>query len=124
MSWPRSTYRLRDLKEYKKPGDLSIGPRHSAQMTPEQFIDTWRGNTRSERSAAQQHFLELCEVLGVDKPGSPDYEFEKSTQKIGGSQGFADVWKDHCFIWEYKGSRRNLVEAYAQLKQYADAFGN
>src|SRR5438105_3755291 len=93
-------------------------------MTPEQFIDKWRGNTRSERAAAQQHFLELCELLGVAKPGSPDYEFEKSTRRIGGAQGFADVWKDHCFIWEYKGSRRNLVEAYAQLKQYADAFGN
>ena len=93
-------------------------------MTPEQFIDKWRGNTRTERAAAQQHFLELCEVLGVDKPGSPDYEFEKSTRRIGGAQGYADVWKNGCFIWEYKGSRRNLVEAYAQLKQYADAFGN
>jgi hypothetical protein len=93
-------------------------------MTPEQFIDRWRGNTRSERSAAQSHFNDLCDLLGVDKPGSPDYEFEKSTRRIGGAQGFADVWKDACFIWEYKGSRRNLVEAYAQLKQYADAFGN
>ena len=60
-------------------------------MTPEQFIDKWRGNTRTERAAAQQHFLELCEVLGVEKPGSPDYEFEKSTRRIGGAQGYADV---------------------------------
>src|ERR1700719_5340081 len=101
---------------------MNIG--RTTEMTPEQFIDRWRGNTRSERSAAQSHFLDLCALLGVDKPGSPDYEFEKSTRKIGGAQGFADVWKDGCFIWEYKGSRRNLVEAYAQLKQYADAFGN
>jgi hypothetical protein len=93
-------------------------------MSPEEFIDKWRGNTRSERAAAQQHFLDVCDLLGVDKPGSPDYDFEKSTRKIGGAQGFADVWKNHCFIWEYKGPRRNLVEAYAQLKQYADAFGN
>jgi type II restriction/modification system DNA methylase subunit YeeA len=101
---------------------MKIG--RTTEMTPEQFIDKWRGNTRSERSAAQSHFLDLCDLLGVDKPGSPDYEFEKSTRKIGGAQGFADVWKDGCFIWEYKGSRRNLVAAYAQLKQYADAFGN
>ena len=38
--------------------------------------------------------------------------------------GFADVWKRHCFAWEYKGKRSNLVQAYAQLKQYADAFEN
>src|ERR1700722_8396295 len=93
-------------------------------MTPEQFIARWRGNVRTERAAAQQHFLDLCELLGVDKPGRPDYDFEKSTRKIGDTQGFADVWKQACFIWEYKGSRKNLVQAYAQLKQYADAFGN
>ena len=61
-------------------------------MTPEQFIDKWRGNTRSERSAAQSHFLDLCDLLGVDKPGSPDYEFEKSTRRIGGAYGWpADI---------------------------------
>jgi hypothetical protein len=96
----------------------------SPRMTPEEFIDRWRGSTRSERSAAQQHFIDLCDLLGVDRPGTADYEFEQSTRKIGGAQGFADVWKRECFVWEYKGPRRNLVEAYAQLKQYADAFGN
>jgi type II restriction/modification system DNA methylase subunit YeeA len=34
------------------------------------------------------------------------------------------VWKRHCFAWEYKGTQTNLVRAYAQLKQYADAFDN
>ena len=91
-------------------------------MTPEEFIAKWRGNTRTERAAAQHHFLDLCDLLGVEKPGTRDYEFEKSTRKIGDTQGFADVWKDRCFIWEYKGDRKNLVQAYAQLKQYADAF--
>ncbi len=98
-------------------------------MTPEQFIAKWRGTTRTERSAAQEHFLDLCDLLGVPKPGDVDrhgaeYTFEKSTRKIGDTAGFADVWKRHCFAWEYKGNRRNLVEAYAQLKQYADALEN
>jgi type II restriction/modification system DNA methylase subunit YeeA len=98
-------------------------------MTPEQFIEKWRGATRTERSAAQEHFLDLCALLGVPKPAEVDrhgteYTFEKSTRKIGGSAGFADVWKRHCFAWEYKRHRRNLVEAYAQLKQYADDFEN
>ena len=98
-------------------------------MTPEEFIAKWRGTTRTERSAAQEHFLDLCALLGVPTPGDVDrhgteYTFEKSTRKIGDTQGFADVWKRRCFAWEYKGSRRNLVEAYAQLKQYADALDN
>ena len=98
-------------------------------MSPEEFVARWRGTTRTERSAAQEHFLDLCELLGVPKPADVDrhgteYTFEKSTRKIGDSAGFADVWKRHCFAWEYKGKRRNLVEAYAQLKQYADAFEN
>jgi hypothetical protein len=98
-------------------------------MSPEDFIAKWRGTTRTERSAAQEHFLDLCALLGVPKPGDVDqhgteYTFEKSTRKIGDSTGFADVWKRHCFAWEYKGKRRNLVEAYAQLKQYADALEN
>ena len=98
-------------------------------MSPEEFIARWRGVTRTERSAAQEHFLDLCALLGVPKPADVDrhgteYTFEKSTRKIGGTAGFADVWKRHCFAWEYKRERRNLVEAYAQLKQYADAFEN
>ncbi len=98
-------------------------------MSPEEFIAKWRGTTRTGRSAAQEHFLDLCALLGVPKPADVDrhgteYTFEKSTRKVGDTAGFADVWKRHCFAWEYKGKRRNLVEAYAQLKQYADALEN
>jgi hypothetical protein len=98
-------------------------------MSPEEFIAKWRGTTRTERSASQEHFLDLCALLGVPKPADVDrhgteYTFEKSTRKIGDTAGFADVWKRHCFAWEYKGKRSNLVQAYAQLKQYADAFEN
>jgi hypothetical protein len=94
------------------------GPQN-ASMSPEEFIAKWRGTTRTERSAAQEHFLDLCALLEVPKPGDVDqhgteYTFEKSTRKIGDTAGFADVWKRHCFAWEYKGNRRNLVEAYAQ----------
>lgn len=98
-------------------------------MTPDEFIGKWRGTTRTERSAAYEHFLDLCELLGVDKPQEVDrhgdeYTFEKATRKIGDAKGYADVWKRHCFAWEYKGARGNLVQAYAQLKQYADALEN
>ncbi len=78
-------------------------------MSPEEFIAKWRGTTRTERSAAQEHFLDLCALLGVPKPADVDrhgteYTFEKATRKIGDTAGFADVWKRHCFAWEYKAS--------------------
>src|SRR6266705_735810 len=98
-------------------------------MTPNEFIARWRGVTRTESSASHEHFLDLCEMLGVPRPAQVDrhgteYTFEKSVLKLGGASGRADVWKRHCFAWEYKGPKKNLVQAYAQLKGYADALDN
>jgi len=98
-------------------------------MTPEQFIAKWRASTRTERSAAHEHFLDLCELLEVPKPAEVDphgkeYTFDKLTKRLGRGKGFADVWKRRCFAWEYKGPRKNLVQAYAQPKQYADDLDN
>ena len=36
----------------------------------------------------------------------------------------ADVWKRHCFAWEYKGKHANLDSAFDQLRQYALALEN
>jgi hypothetical protein len=33
-------------------------------MTPQQFVAKWKQANLSERSACQQHFLDLCDVLG------------------------------------------------------------
>jgi hypothetical protein len=98
-------------------------------MTPEQFIEKWKASTRTEKSASQEHFLNLCELLEVPKPGDVDphgteYTFEKAVKKPGGGAGSADVWKKGCFAWEYKGDRKNLVAAYTQVKEYADALQN
>ena len=98
-------------------------------MTPEQFIARWRNSTRTEKSASQEHFLNLCELLEVSQPAATDphgkeYTFEKLVKRAGGENGYADVWKKNCFGWEYKGPKKNLVQAYTQLKQYADALGN
>ena len=37
-------------------------------MTPEQFIDKWTRADRTERQAAQEHFIDLCRVLGEPTP--------------------------------------------------------
>jgi hypothetical protein len=41
-------------------------------MTPQEFIAKWKRANLTERSAAQQHFLDLCELLGQPKPAAAD----------------------------------------------------
>jgi hypothetical protein len=59
-------------------------------VTPQQFIAKWQAATLSERSACQQHFLDLCELLGQPKPAAADpegawYCFERGASKTEGS---------------------------------------
>ena len=98
-------------------------------MNVGQFITKWRKVRLTERSAAQQHFLDLCALLGHPTPAAADPEgasftFERGVTKRGGGDGWADVWKQGHFGWEYKGKHKNLDAAYAQLLQYADALEN
>ncbi|MCY3950184.1 MAG: class I SAM-dependent DNA methyltransferase [Acidimicrobiaceae bacterium] len=98
-------------------------------MTPYEFINKWRASTLTERSASQQHFLDLCELLGEPKPADVDphgdsYCFERGASKDSGGDGWADVWKRHHFAWEYKGKRKDLDAAFGQLRQYSLALEN
>src|SRR5581483_2313584 len=52
------------------------------------------------------------------------YTFEKGVAKTGGGKGFADVWHQGKFGWEYKGKHKNLKDAYQQLLQYREALEN
>ena len=94
-------------------------------MTPSQFITKWRDNQLSESAGAQAFFLDLCEVLGVEKPNDPDnYCFERGATRTGAGRGWADVWKRNCFAWENKGPNRDLSKALKQLMTYALALDN
>ncbi len=89
-------------------------------MTPEAFIAKWQDNPLSEQSGAQTYFIDLCEMLGVDKPGDPEnYCFERGATRTGAGRGWADVWKRNCFAWENKGPEGNLSLALKQLMTYA-----
>ena len=92
-------------------------------MTPEAFIDKWARNTRHERAASQEHFIDLCQLLGEPTPNEADptgsfYAFEKGATKAAGGNGWADVWKRHHFAIEYKGRHKDLNAAYRQLQNY------
>ncbi len=98
-------------------------------MTPGAFIAKWRAAELKERSAAQEHFIDLCRLLDEPTPAEADptgehYCFERGARKDSGGDGWADVWKRHHFAWEYKGKHANLDAAFNQLRQYALALEN
>ena len=93
-------------------------------VTPEAFIRKWRHVQTKERAAAQEHFIDLCRLLGEPTPNEADpagdwYAFERGAQRTGAGRGWADVWKRGHFGWEYKGKHANLDTALRQLQLYA-----
>jgi len=58
-------------------------------MLPQHFIAKCKRANLTERSAAQQHFLDLCDLLGQPKPAAADpdgawYTFRTRVSKTGG----------------------------------------
>ncbi|MBX3382652.1 MAG: class I SAM-dependent DNA methyltransferase [Phycisphaeraceae bacterium] len=104
-------------------------------MTPAQFVDKWKRVQLPERAASQEHFIDLCRMLGQPTPADHDatgaeYAFEKGVEVSGsaskgskGERGFADVWWKGKFGWEYKRRDKysTLDEAYQQLLKYREA---
>lgn len=97
-------------------------------MNAAEFAAKWIGNTNTERSAAQEHFIDICMMLGVPTPNTDRegeaYAFEKGAGKTSGGKGWADVWLRGRFGWEYKGHHRDLEAAYKQLLNYREALEN
>jgi type II restriction/modification system DNA methylase subunit YeeA len=98
-------------------------------LSPQEFVAKWRKATLKERSAAQEHFIDLCHLIGHPTPAEADptgqtFTFEAGASKQRGGQGWADVWKKGCFAWEYKGKHKDLDQAYQQLLQYRESLLN
>ena len=103
----------------------------SPTVTSDEFVAKWAPNAGRERSSSQEHFIDLCHMLGVPTPNDADptakdeYAFEKGASKTGGGDGWADVWKRGYFGWEYKGKKHpNLPAAYKQLLDYREDLEN
>ena len=98
-------------------------------MTPDQFAEKWGRAQLRERAGSQEHFLDICRLIGESTPAEADpngefFTFEKSLRKESGATGFADVWRKDCFAWEYKGLHTDLSLAYGQLQLYRESLGN
>ena len=62
-------------------------------MTPGEFIAKWRASELKERSAAQEHFIDLCRLLDEPTPAEADptgehYCFERGARKDTGGDGW------------------------------------
>lgn len=116
-----------------------------AAMTAAEFKRKWARYRGKETSAYQEHFNDLCRLLGqptpaeVDPSGSELFCFQKHVVKDAEllaeteagpdegdpqERGYADVWKKDCFGWEYKGKKKNLDRAYKQLLRYRESLLN
>ena len=63
-------------------------------MNISEFVSKWQKVELTERSASQQHFLDLCELFDHPKPAQDDpsgerFTFEKGAAKHGGGKGCA-----------------------------------
>jgi hypothetical protein len=95
-------------------------------VTPQQFIAKWQRVNLTERSASQQHFLDLCDLLSQPKPAEADpdgawYTFERGVSKTDGGNRWADVWMRGHFAWECRSFRdyRGHRSSPPQEKQVA-----
>jgi type II restriction/modification system DNA methylase subunit YeeA len=117
-------------------------------MTPAEFKKKWARYSGKETSGYQEHFNDICALLGQPSPaaadptGSESFCFQKRVVKDAElfaledsgriaeepdterERGFADVWKKGCFAWEYKGKKKNLETAYQQLLRYRESLLN
>lgn len=98
-------------------------------ITPQEFISKWKRVTAREKQIYQEHFLDLCQLVGHQTPNDYDptgtrFAFEMGAAKTSGGQGWADVAKLGFFGWEYKGKDADLDKAYEQLLRYRDSLQN
>ncbi|MBW3617526.1 MAG: hypothetical protein KY446_07165, partial [Proteobacteria bacterium] len=107
----------------------ALEPRDNRRVTAAEFIRKWSDSTLRERQGSQEHFIDLCRLLGEPTPAEEDpagerYCFERGAEKVGGGDGWADVWRRGCFGWEYKGKHKDLTAAYNQLLLYREDLEN
>ena len=70
-------------------------------LTPREFAQKWGDNATKEKAASQEHFIDLCRMLGEPTPNEADptgttYAFEKAVTKASGGDGFTDVWNERA----------------------------
>ena len=107
--------------------DLTTLPHSSAA----DFAAKWRDNARRERASSQEHFIDLCRLLGMPTPNEADptgdrYTFEAGAERTStGKQGWAGRLETRPFsAGSTRGAHADLAAAYRQLLDYREALEN
>jgi hypothetical protein len=84
-------------------------------LTPQDFVSKWKRAEARERQSVQEHFIDLCALVGHETPMQQDpsgtrFAFEMGAAKTSGGSGWADVAKLGFFGWEYKAKDSDLSD--------------
>lgn len=79
------------------------------------FSKEWENET-SEHAEAKSFWDGFFNVFGISRRRVAT--FEKSVKKVGGEQGFIDLFWKGVLLVEHKSKGKNLEKAYAQAKDY------
>ena len=97
-------------------------------MTPNEFIAKWHASELKERSAAQEHFIDLCRLLGEPTPARPTPRATTTASSAEPSRTPAEEAGRTCGSAtaspRSKGKHADLDAAFDQLRQYALALEN
>ena len=82
-------------------------------LTPQEFVSNWKCAEARERQSVQEHFIDLCALVGHEtpmqqEPSGTRFAFEMGAAKTSGGSGWADVAKLGYFGCEYKGKKADL----------------
>ena len=94
-------------------------------MTVQDFIIKWRKVELKERSAAQEHFLDLCAVFDHPTPAAADptgemFCFEKGAAKHGGADCHARLdAAAAAYGWPSDLPDEAILERLLEMKRYA-----
>ena len=90
-------------------------------MTAQDFVAKWRRVDLSERSAVQQHFLDLCALVGHPPPAEYDPTGHEFAFEMGASE--ADL-KKRTLTNLYNTRPKWLANAHAAVDEaVAEAYG-
>jgi hypothetical protein len=59
------------------------------RMSPQEFSSKWASSELKERAGAQEHFINVCALVGAPTPAEADkkgefFTFEKTVTRVGG----------------------------------------
>ena len=110
-------------------------------LSPQAFVAKWRHTTLKERSAAQEHFVDLCRLAGHPTPAESDAHGERFTLEAGAGKQRGDrrveggllrlgAFETFPFPWPSGGEPQDdprlqtIAQAAHELVQKRDAWLN